>query len=128
MLIHLFFIHKPLDEEQESEESPDGEEEGDESDLVSSLTFSNFTKYQKKQHNQKSFRCNALIQKYFTDLNFLRLCFNLLPVSYICSPQSSESSLKKKWKKKAKGDHAWLRPSRKRKRKLKAKTEGLSGT
>ncbi len=43
-------------------------------------------------------------------------------------PQSSESSLKKKWKKKVKGDHAWLRPSRKRKRKLKAKTEGLSGT
>uniref|UniRef100_A0A672SI75 Histone-lysine N-methyltransferase EHMT1-like n=1 Tax=Sinocyclocheilus grahami TaxID=75366 RepID=A0A672SI75_SINGR len=45
-----------------------------------------------------------------------------------CPPQSSESSLKKKWKKKVKGDHAWLRPSRKRKRKLKAKTEGLSGT
>ncbi|XP_067278822.1 histone-lysine N-methyltransferase EHMT1 isoform X2 [Pseudorasbora parva] len=43
------------------------------------------------------------------------------------SDLSSESSLKKKWKKKAKGDHAWLRPSRKRKRKLKAKTEGLSG-
>uniref|UniRef100_A0A8C2AGL3 Euchromatic histone-lysine N-methyltransferase 1b n=1 Tax=Cyprinus carpio TaxID=7962 RepID=A0A8C2AGL3_CYPCA len=43
------------------------------------------------------------------------------------SDLSSESSLKKKWKKKVKGDHAWLRPSRKRKRKLKAKTEGLSG-
>uniref|UniRef100_A0A8C2GMY1 Euchromatic histone-lysine N-methyltransferase 1b n=1 Tax=Cyprinus carpio TaxID=7962 RepID=A0A8C2GMY1_CYPCA len=42
------------------------------------------------------------------------------------SDLSSESSLKKKWKKKVKGDHAWLRPSRKRKRKLKAKTEGLS--
>ncbi|XP_077088870.1 histone-lysine N-methyltransferase EHMT1 isoform X10 [Siphateles boraxobius] len=42
------------------------------------------------------------------------------------SDLSSESSLKKKWKKKAKGDHAWLRPSRKRKRKLKVKTEGLS--
>uniref|UniRef100_A0A672N2Q3 Histone-lysine N-methyltransferase EHMT1-like n=1 Tax=Sinocyclocheilus grahami TaxID=75366 RepID=A0A672N2Q3_SINGR len=44
------------------------------------------------------------------------------------SDMSSESSLKKKWKKKVKGDHAWLRPSRKRKRKSKAKTEGLSGT
>uniref|UniRef100_A0A8C2PTP3 Euchromatic histone-lysine N-methyltransferase 1b n=1 Tax=Cyprinus carpio TaxID=7962 RepID=A0A8C2PTP3_CYPCA len=44
------------------------------------------------------------------------------------SDLSSESSLKKKWKKKVKGDHAWLRPSRKRKRKSKAKTEGLSGT
>ncbi|XP_065100202.1 histone-lysine N-methyltransferase EHMT1 isoform X2 [Paramisgurnus dabryanus] len=43
------------------------------------------------------------------------------------SDLSSESSLKKKWKKKIKGDHAWLRPSRKRKRKLKARTEGLSG-
>uniref|UniRef100_A0A9J8C460 Euchromatic histone-lysine N-methyltransferase 1b n=1 Tax=Cyprinus carpio carpio TaxID=630221 RepID=A0A9J8C460_CYPCA len=43
------------------------------------------------------------------------------------SDLSSESSLKKKWKKKVKGDHAWLRPSRKRKRKLKAKTEGLLG-
>uniref|UniRef100_A0A8C2IQB1 Euchromatic histone-lysine N-methyltransferase 1b n=1 Tax=Cyprinus carpio TaxID=7962 RepID=A0A8C2IQB1_CYPCA len=43
------------------------------------------------------------------------------------SDLSSESSLKKKWKKKVKGDHAWLRPSRKRKRKSKAKTEGLSG-
>ncbi|XP_051536391.1 histone-lysine N-methyltransferase EHMT1-like isoform X4 [Myxocyprinus asiaticus] len=43
------------------------------------------------------------------------------------SDLSSESSLKKKWKKKVKGDNAWLRPSRKRKRKLKAKTEALSG-
>lgn len=77
MLIHLLFIHKPLDEEQESEESPDGEEEGDESDLVSSLTLSIFTKYQKKQYNQKSFRCNTLIQKYFTDMNlgaFVSIC------------------------------------------------------
>uniref|UniRef100_A0A8C1AIM8 Euchromatic histone-lysine N-methyltransferase 1b n=1 Tax=Cyprinus carpio carpio TaxID=630221 RepID=A0A8C1AIM8_CYPCA len=48
------------------------------------------------------------------------------PKDYFCPPQSSESSLKKKWKKKVKGDHAWLRPSRKRKRKSKAKTEGLS--
>uniref|UniRef100_A0A672N6H8 Histone-lysine N-methyltransferase EHMT1-like n=1 Tax=Sinocyclocheilus grahami TaxID=75366 RepID=A0A672N6H8_SINGR len=54
------------------------------------------------------------------------LCFSLWTVSFFCPPQSSESSLKKKWKKKVKGDHAWLRPSRKRKRKSKAKTEGLS--
>uniref|UniRef100_A0A672SK01 Histone-lysine N-methyltransferase EHMT1-like n=1 Tax=Sinocyclocheilus grahami TaxID=75366 RepID=A0A672SK01_SINGR len=58
----------------------------------------------------------------------IMLCFSLWTVSSFCPPQSSESSLKKKWKKKVKGDHAWLRPSRKRKRKLKAKTEGLSGT
>uniref|UniRef100_A0A6Q2ZLZ0 Euchromatic histone-lysine N-methyltransferase 1b n=1 Tax=Esox lucius TaxID=8010 RepID=A0A6Q2ZLZ0_ESOLU len=42
--------------------------------------------------------------------------------------KSSESSMKKRLKKKAKGDDAWLRPSRKRKRKLKPKTEGLPGT
>lgn len=65
MFIHSFFIHKPLEEEQESEESPDGEEEGDESDLVSSWTFSNITEYQ----NRESFRCNALRQICFPDLN-----------------------------------------------------------
>ncbi|XP_026153589.1 histone-lysine N-methyltransferase EHMT1 isoform X2 [Mastacembelus armatus] len=37
------------------------------------------------------------------------------------SDLSTESSLKKKLKKKTKGDSAWLRPSRKRKRRLKAK-------
>ncbi|KAM4635052.1 histone-lysine N-methyltransferase EHMT1 [Polymixia lowei] len=37
------------------------------------------------------------------------------------SDLSSESSMKKKLKKKTKGDSAWLRPSRKRKRKLKSK-------
>uniref|UniRef100_A0A8C9ZXX6 Euchromatic histone-lysine N-methyltransferase 1b n=1 Tax=Sander lucioperca TaxID=283035 RepID=A0A8C9ZXX6_SANLU len=36
-------------------------------------------------------------------------------------PQSTESSLKKKLKKKIKRDSAWLRPSRKRKRRIKAK-------
>lgn len=36
-------------------------------------------------------------------------------------PQSTESSLKKRLKKKTKADSAWLRPSRKRKRRLKAK-------
>uniref|UniRef100_A0A8C7WAV4 Euchromatic histone-lysine N-methyltransferase 1b n=1 Tax=Oncorhynchus mykiss TaxID=8022 RepID=A0A8C7WAV4_ONCMY len=39
--------------------------------------------------------------------------------------QSSESSVKKRLKKKVKGDSAWLRPSRKRKRKPKPKIEGL---
>uniref|UniRef100_A0A8C8G8B1 Euchromatic histone-lysine N-methyltransferase 1b n=1 Tax=Oncorhynchus tshawytscha TaxID=74940 RepID=A0A8C8G8B1_ONCTS len=42
--------------------------------------------------------------------------------------QSSESSVKKRLKKKVKGDSAWLRPSRKRKRKPKPKIEGLPGT
>ncbi|XP_049460319.1 histone-lysine N-methyltransferase EHMT1 isoform X2 [Epinephelus fuscoguttatus] len=37
------------------------------------------------------------------------------------SDLSTESSLKKKLKKKMKGDSAWLRPSRKRKRRIKAK-------
>ncbi|XP_040915268.1 histone-lysine N-methyltransferase EHMT1 [Toxotes jaculatrix] len=37
------------------------------------------------------------------------------------SDMSTESSLKKKLKKKTKGDSAWLRPSRKRKRRIKAK-------
>ncbi|XP_035040196.2 histone-lysine N-methyltransferase EHMT1 isoform X1 [Hippoglossus stenolepis] len=37
------------------------------------------------------------------------------------SDMSTESGLKKKLKKKTKGDSAWLRPSRKRKRRLKAK-------
>ncbi|KAM6984833.1 histone-lysine N-methyltransferase EHMT1 [Aplochiton taeniatus] len=44
------------------------------------------------------------------------------------SDLSSESSLKKKLKKKAKGDSAWLKPSRKRKRKTKAKADLLPGT
>uniref|UniRef100_A0A4W6FC42 Euchromatic histone-lysine N-methyltransferase 1b n=1 Tax=Lates calcarifer TaxID=8187 RepID=A0A4W6FC42_LATCA len=39
----------------------------------------------------------------------------------ISPPQSTESGLKKKLKKKTKGDSAWLRPSRKRKRRIKAK-------
>ncbi|XP_035628588.1 histone-lysine N-methyltransferase EHMT1 isoform X6 [Oncorhynchus keta] len=44
------------------------------------------------------------------------------------SDLSSESSVKKRLKKKVKGDGAWLRPSRKRKRKPKTKIEGLPGT
>uniref|UniRef100_A0A8D3ATY6 Euchromatic histone-lysine N-methyltransferase 1b n=1 Tax=Scophthalmus maximus TaxID=52904 RepID=A0A8D3ATY6_SCOMX len=43
------------------------------------------------------------------------------PCESVLHPQSSESSLKKKLKKKMKGDSAWLRPSRKRKRRIKAK-------
>ncbi|KAJ8339456.1 hypothetical protein SKAU_G00362420 [Synaphobranchus kaupii] len=43
------------------------------------------------------------------------------------SDLSSESSLKKRLKKKGKSDNPWLRPSRKRKRKMKLKVEGLSG-
>uniref|UniRef100_A0A8C2AGI5 Euchromatic histone-lysine N-methyltransferase 1b n=1 Tax=Cyprinus carpio TaxID=7962 RepID=A0A8C2AGI5_CYPCA len=69
-----------------------------------------------------------VLLKYSLSSCLIMLCFSLRTVSSFCPPQSSESSLKKKWKKKVKGDHAWLRPSRKRKRKLKAKTEGLSGT
>uniref|UniRef100_A0A8D3CCI8 Euchromatic histone-lysine N-methyltransferase 1b n=1 Tax=Scophthalmus maximus TaxID=52904 RepID=A0A8D3CCI8_SCOMX len=41
------------------------------------------------------------------------------PCESVLHPQSSESSLKKKLKKKMKGDSAWLRPSRKRKRRIK---------
>uniref|UniRef100_A0A3B1JKV4 Euchromatic histone-lysine N-methyltransferase 1b n=1 Tax=Astyanax mexicanus TaxID=7994 RepID=A0A3B1JKV4_ASTMX len=43
------------------------------------------------------------------------------------SDLSLESSLKKKLKKKARGDNAWLRPARKRKKKLKSASEGNSG-
>ncbi|TRY88581.1 hypothetical protein DNTS_034553 [Danionella cerebrum] len=43
------------------------------------------------------------------------------------SDLSSESSLKKKWKKKVKGNQAWLRPSRKRRKKLKSTLEQASG-
>ncbi|KAJ8286521.1 hypothetical protein GJAV_G00040110 [Gymnothorax javanicus] len=43
------------------------------------------------------------------------------------SDLSSESSLKKRQRKKGKSDNPWLRPSRKRKRKTKPKAEGVSG-
>uniref|UniRef100_A0A667Z2N2 Euchromatic histone-lysine N-methyltransferase 1b n=1 Tax=Myripristis murdjan TaxID=586833 RepID=A0A667Z2N2_9TELE len=49
----------------------------------------------------------------------------------VISPPSSESSVKKKVKKKTKRDSAWLRPSRKRKRKTKTEPlsyAGISGT
>uniref|UniRef100_A0A3B4GM37 Uncharacterized protein n=1 Tax=Pundamilia nyererei TaxID=303518 RepID=A0A3B4GM37_9CICH len=42
------------------------------------------------------------------------------------SPESTESSLKKKLKKKTKADSAWLRPSRKRKRRMKSKGDRCS--
>lgn len=44
----------------------------------------------------------------------------------LCLPQSTESSLKKKLKKKTKGDSAWLRPSRKRKRRIKSRGDSCS--
>ncbi|XP_035247024.1 histone-lysine N-methyltransferase EHMT1 isoform X3 [Anguilla anguilla] len=43
------------------------------------------------------------------------------------SDLSSEFGLKKRPKRKGKGDNPWLRPSRKRKRKARSKAEGLSG-
>ncbi|XP_034783671.2 histone-lysine N-methyltransferase EHMT1 isoform X2 [Acipenser ruthenus] len=43
------------------------------------------------------------------------------------SDLSSESSIKKRLKKKGKNDNPWLKPSRKRKRKIKVKTNGSSG-
>ncbi|MBN3275930.1 EHMT1 methyltransferase, partial [Polyodon spathula] len=43
------------------------------------------------------------------------------------SDLSSESSVKKRLKKKGKSDNPWLKPSRKRKRKIKVKTTGSSG-
>uniref|UniRef100_A0A8B9HGJ7 Euchromatic histone-lysine N-methyltransferase 1b n=1 Tax=Astyanax mexicanus TaxID=7994 RepID=A0A8B9HGJ7_ASTMX len=46
-------------------------------------------------------------------------------VDHFCS--FLESSLKKKLKKKARGDNAWLQPARKRKKKLKSASEGNSG-
>uniref|UniRef100_A0A673ASQ3 Euchromatic histone-lysine N-methyltransferase 1b n=1 Tax=Sphaeramia orbicularis TaxID=375764 RepID=A0A673ASQ3_9TELE len=48
---------------------------------------------------------------------FMPFMFILCPIS----DNSTESSLKKKLKKKTKADSAWLRPSRKRKRRIKAK-------
>uniref|UniRef100_A0A8D3C5Q8 Euchromatic histone-lysine N-methyltransferase 1b n=1 Tax=Scophthalmus maximus TaxID=52904 RepID=A0A8D3C5Q8_SCOMX len=48
------------------------------------------------------------------------------PCESVLHPQSSESSLKKKLKKKMKGDSAWLRPSRKRKRRIKSVNLGNS--
>uniref|UniRef100_A0A7N8XEW2 Euchromatic histone-lysine N-methyltransferase 1b n=1 Tax=Mastacembelus armatus TaxID=205130 RepID=A0A7N8XEW2_9TELE len=64
---------------------------------------------------QSAIKCSAIV-----DIIIL--------VKEIFVPQSTESSLKKKLKKKTKGDSAWLRPSRKRKRRLKAKGEHHSVT
>uniref|UniRef100_A0AAR2JF44 Euchromatic histone-lysine N-methyltransferase 1b n=1 Tax=Pygocentrus nattereri TaxID=42514 RepID=A0AAR2JF44_PYGNA len=58
-------------------------------------------------------------------LKILFVCLFFKSIPY-CA-KSSESSLKKKLKKKTKGDSAWLRPTRKRKKKLKSKSEGISG-
>uniref|UniRef100_A0A7N6A1W0 Euchromatic histone-lysine N-methyltransferase 1b n=1 Tax=Anabas testudineus TaxID=64144 RepID=A0A7N6A1W0_ANATE len=54
-------------------------------------------------------------------LNDFLAVIEIISVNGICLPQSTESSLKKKLKKKTKGDSAWLRPSRKRKRRIKSK-------
>uniref|UniRef100_A0A3Q1HDX2 Euchromatic histone-lysine N-methyltransferase 1b n=1 Tax=Anabas testudineus TaxID=64144 RepID=A0A3Q1HDX2_ANATE len=68
-------------------------------------------------------------------LNDFLAVIEIISVNGICLPQSTESSLKKKLKKKTKGDSAWLRPSRKRKRRIKSKVHaniyffaGPSGT
>lgn len=87
-----------MGDEQESEESgeDEGEEEGTESDLVRTTIVNPF------------FFCCSVV------------CFYLPTVSNsIRPPQSTES--KKRLKKKTKADSAWLRPSRKRKRRIKAK-------
>uniref|UniRef100_A0A671Y599 Euchromatic histone-lysine N-methyltransferase 1b n=1 Tax=Sparus aurata TaxID=8175 RepID=A0A671Y599_SPAAU len=52
--------------------------------------------------------------------------FEIIP--YVCLPQSTESSLKRRLKKKTKPDSAWLRPSRKRKRRIKAKGDPVTDT
>uniref|UniRef100_A0A8C6U0W4 Euchromatic histone-lysine N-methyltransferase 1b n=1 Tax=Neogobius melanostomus TaxID=47308 RepID=A0A8C6U0W4_9GOBI len=57
-----------------------------------------------------------------TTLTFVKLKLPL-EITRVCRPQSTGSGVKKKLKKKMTGDSAWLRPSRKRKRKLKAKGE-----
>lgn len=90
-------------EEQESEQSGDGEaeEEGTESDLVGSNIANQVNGVDIQQLS--FFLLITISEKKFSPL------------------QSSESSLKKKLKKKTKADSAWLRPSRKRKKRIKAK-------
>uniref|UniRef100_A0A672JKR3 Euchromatic histone-lysine N-methyltransferase 1b n=1 Tax=Salarias fasciatus TaxID=181472 RepID=A0A672JKR3_SALFA len=89
-----------LDMPSESVEE-DGEEEGTESDLVRPFQH---------HHRQR-------VRSYVA----LHLFAKHSSQSVVCLPQSSESSLKKRLKKKTKADSAWLRPSRKRKRRMKAK-------
>lgn len=86
-------------DEQESEESgeEEGEEEGMESDLVRTVIACLFSS----------------IVIYILSISEIFRLF-----------QSTESSLKRRLKKKTKADSAWLRPTRKRKRRIKAK--GLS--
>lgn len=85
------------DEDEEEEEDEEDEEEGTESDLV---------------------RPNAAVCR-FKIASFAVCVFETISTG---SPQSTESSLKKRLKKKAaKVAGAWLRPSRKRKRRIKAK-------
>lgn len=99
--VFLFVVKEG--EEQESEQSGDGEaeEEGTESDLVGS---------------------NIVNQANGVDIQQLSFFPAYHHFWEKFSPlQSSESSLKKKLKKKTKADSAWLRPSRKRKKRIKAK-------
>lgn len=88
------------EEEQESEQSGEegAEEEGTESDLVGAT---------------------ILTQANCAD----NTSPHLLPISKkkLSLLQSSESSLKKRLKKKTKADSAWIRPSRKRKKRIQAK-------
>lgn len=85
-------------DEQESEESgeDEGEEEGTESDLVRPTVVT-------RSNRSSRFFCSVVC--FFSNVSR--------------PPQSTES--KKRLKKKTKADSAWLRPSRKRKRRIKAK-------
>uniref|UniRef100_A0A4W6FDX2 Euchromatic histone-lysine N-methyltransferase 1b n=1 Tax=Lates calcarifer TaxID=8187 RepID=A0A4W6FDX2_LATCA len=67
--------------------------------------------FKELQHSAKSPQVSA---PHMADISFWK---NQQTKSALCT----ESGLKKKLKKKTKGDSAWLRPSRKRKRRIKAK-------
>uniref|UniRef100_A0A8C6TWI6 Euchromatic histone-lysine N-methyltransferase 1b n=1 Tax=Neogobius melanostomus TaxID=47308 RepID=A0A8C6TWI6_9GOBI len=74
-----------------------------------------------KWHSKKD-RAQSQTWYKSTTLTFVKLKLPL-EITRVCRPQSTGSGVKKKLKKKMTGDSAWLRPSRKRKRKLKAKGE-----
>uniref|UniRef100_A0A8C1MVX6 Euchromatic histone-lysine N-methyltransferase 1b n=2 Tax=Cyprinus carpio TaxID=7962 RepID=A0A8C1MVX6_CYPCA len=108
-----------IENESDEEESEDGEDTEEDEELV---------RVDGAKPSQEGPKIDSVSQVRMSDTKLMSQWKNGLIHSSLFSHLSSESSLKKKWKKKVKGDHAWLRPSRKRKRKLKAKTEGLSGT
>uniref|UniRef100_A0A8C2AGR2 Euchromatic histone-lysine N-methyltransferase 1b n=1 Tax=Cyprinus carpio TaxID=7962 RepID=A0A8C2AGR2_CYPCA len=108
-----------IENESDEEESEDGEDTEEDEELV---------RVDGAKSSQEGPKIDSVSQVRISDTKLMSQWKNGLIHSSFFSHLSSESSLKKKWKKKVKGDHAWLRPSRKRKRKLKAKTEGLSGT